>query len=142
MSKNKVRNVQQERRAFDFRGLANLSSFSRKEIGTGKPGVKRAYGPGATALCSAPHDGDDATAMLLLQKGLKVKLTNRDGWAPLLRAVARDFPEGVCALLKAGAEVNHTDAQGKTPLDWAIEKERTKIQEILKKAGGVPKRAS
>ncbi|HIC16290.1 MAG TPA: ankyrin repeat domain-containing protein, partial [Gemmatimonadetes bacterium] len=44
--------------------------------------------------------------------------------------------EAVELLIAAGAVVNAKANDGKTPLDWAIQKSRTETADILRKHGG------
>jgi ankyrin repeat protein len=88
---------------------------------------------GATAFASALNKGHAEVAIRLLKRGLKVDLADRNGWTHLHWAVACGYPEVVRATLKAGADVNCKSDKGKTPLDLAVERERSDIEQILRK---------
>ena len=81
---------------------------------------------------------------LLIAKGADVNAKNNSGWTPLLMAVLGDRKEVIELLIAKGADVNakdsRKDSRGKTPLDWAIEKNYTETADLLRKHGGKTKK--
>ena len=67
-----------------------------------------------------------------------VNIKDKNGIAPLHKAVTADQPELVKLLLDKGAKVNITDNDGKTPLDYARVLNNPKMADLLKKNGAKP----
>ena len=57
-------------------------------------------------------------------------------WTPLFMAAAWGHKEVVELFIADGADVNATDDGGKTPLDGAIQWDRTESADLLRKHGG------
>ena len=75
----------------------------------------------------------EAARMLLLRGNIgDVNAQNEDGETLLMRAVNLGEPELVKALLDRGADANHSDVLGTTPVILAYEKDQAAIQELLK----------
>jgi cytohesin len=83
------------------------------------------------------------TVALLLKKGADVNARNtmpdpkRCGFTPLIMNASQtdDCAEVTEILLAAGADINATDAQGKTALAHALERDLERIPEVLRKHG-------
>ena len=88
---------------------------------------------GRTPLMDLMHFRKPAGAKWLIRRGVDVHAKAPDGRTALHYAawqgVRADYVE---ALLEAGADPKARDADGKTPLDLAVEKKRTKLLEALK----------
>lgn len=80
------------------------------------------------------------TTRILLEHGANVNSRNEKegspcyGRTPLIHNATQreDCFEITKQLLMAGADLNATDAEGKTALEWAVEKKNTKIESVLK----------
>jgi len=80
------------------------------------------------------------TTKILLDHGANVNSRNEKegspcyGKTPLIHNATQteDCSEITEQLLKAGADLNATDAEGKTAFQWAVEKKNTKIESVLK----------
>jgi ankyrin repeat protein len=77
---------------------------------------------------------DDLALALLRRDG---KIAPNDGLA-LLDAARRGYSETALAILNAGADPNAADAQGATPLGWALRRKDTILAAALQKAGASP----
>jgi ankyrin repeat protein len=82
---------------------------------------------GETPLHVAARHGCFETMRLLLDRGAEVDAPSRDKITPLMALVCffghsrDDLDEGVAVLAGRGADVNAVDADGRTPLWWAVE---------------------
>ena len=82
------------------------------------------------------------TTRILLEHGAKVNSRNEKedspcfGRTPLIHNSTQpeDCNEITEQLLRAGADINAVDAEGKTALQWAVEKKNTRIASALKSA--------
>ena len=80
---------------------------------------------------------------LLLRQGVELNRIGPDGDTPLTLAIARGHLETVARLILLGADVNQPDAQGRQPLDVALEHagerrdDRTQIFERLQRYGAL-----
>ncbi len=87
---------------------------------------------GRTPLMDLMHFRRPAGAAWLIRRGVDVNAKAPDGRTALHYAawqgVRADYVE---ALLAAGADRRARDADGKTPLDLAVEKKRTKLLQVL-----------
>jgi len=75
----------------------------------------------AAAKGAGPRDTGKAILKSLLKaKGIKLDITNDSGWTALYHAANAGFTAGAELLLKAGADINLPDLQGRAPLMAAI----------------------
>lgn len=80
---------------------------------------------------------------LLLRQGAELNRVDPNGDTALTRAIARGHLETVARLILLGADVNQPDAQGRPPLDVALEHadgrhgDRTQIVERLQRHGAL-----
>ncbi|MDC0319358.1 ankyrin repeat domain-containing protein, partial [Verrucomicrobia bacterium] len=58
------------------------------------------------------------------------------GWTPLVVAAVRGHKVIAELLIAKNANVNAKNNGGETPLDWAIQRKRTEIANLLRKHGG------
>lgn len=87
---------------------------------------------GWTALVYAARAGHDAVVQLLLHAGAKVNLANAARETALHQAARYGRTETARLLLEAGADFEARDADGRTPLFWAINGEHAGIVELLR----------
>lgn len=86
-------------------------------------------------LRSACHEGDLDAIERNLKRGAEVNRADRDGWTPLMWAVASDRCATVELLLDRGAEIDHCDNEGCTALYYAAMSGYTDIMELLLERG-------
>jgi hypothetical protein len=95
----------------------------------------------AAALMAAAGEGSVELVKRLLGQGIRPDAPARPGSSvtALMLAAARGHVEVVQALLEAGADVNATDLEGQTPLDYAFHdlSKGKKTFPVLQAAGGV-----
>lgn len=84
-------------------------------------------------LLGAISKGDQATVFELMNRNVDINFTV-NGQSPLHLAVARGYPDIVRMLVNGGANIEAQDAEGKTPIDIALEKRFIRSSEILFKA--------
>jgi hypothetical protein len=90
---------------------------------------------GMTALSCAAAQGYDSIVSLLLEKGADPELRGRSDRTALLEAVIGGHTATVEALLRKGSDFKAQDIGGKTPVDWAIEKQLTPVLQLLAASG-------
>ena len=88
----------------------------------------------------AAANGDISNVKKYLDLGIKLN-SNYDikktyGGNPLFSAVFNGHDEIVELLISRGADVNSTDINGETPLDWAISRNLIDTDILLRKHGG------
>jgi ankyrin repeat protein len=93
-----------------------------------------------TALIAAAHLGHAEVVRILIAAKAPLDHVNNLGWTALIEAVilgdgGRNHTATVEALVKAGANMNLADRQGRTPLAHAQARGYTAIADILKAAG-------
>ncbi|MGC8908241.1 MAG: ankyrin repeat domain-containing protein [Desulfomonilaceae bacterium] len=98
------------------------------------PNAKRP-GDEATLLILSAGCGHADVVRTLLGKGADVNLPNRNGWTPLMAAVAKGHEGVVELLLEHGADPNMRHAYGWTALKLATQKGRKNIADVLRKYG-------
>jgi len=85
-------------------------------------------------LLKASADGDTSQVKTLLAEGADVNF--RQGCrTPLLNAVAGNHPETVSVLLKAGANDNERDCDGRTPLLFAAQHGYDEVRTLIFRKG-------
>jgi hypothetical protein len=84
-------------------------------------------------LLEAIAKGDQATVFALLNQDVEINFTD-NGQTPLHLAVAKGYPDVVRMLVNSGAMIEAVNADGKTPIDIALEKRFIRSSEILFKA--------
>ena len=100
-----------------------------------------ALGMFPTVAAIAPVEYDDIpTLTALLNAGMPVDLTGPDGMTLLANAVLGNRLEAARLLISRGADVNHLDSYGLTPLEVAasIDFGDSRMIELLKKSGAQP----
>jgi len=91
---------------------------------------------GFTALYHAVENGHHDMVKLLIEKGADVNVQVESGWTPLHRAVINGDISMAALLVDKGANVNAIETYSNTtPLSQAIERNHSKIVELLKKHG-------
>lgn len=88
-------------------------------------------------LGEAAFLGHSEIVKLLLQTGSDVNTTCFMGWTPLMDAARGGKLNTVQLLIRAGANVNAQDRDGKTALWWALELNHRQIAKTLRAAGAV-----
>ena len=95
---------------------------------------------GTTPLLLAVTKGQREIVELLIAKGANVNAKADGGWTPLHYATGGDEKDIVELLIAKGANVNAKievgDYKGQTPLDGAIQWNRTETADLLRKHGG------
>ncbi len=92
-------------------------------------------------LWDAAAEGSEVTVALLLEAGAKIDAGGgRDEDSPLSRAAIHGDPAIVQLFINHGAQVDHEDLDGVTPLMKAAEKGHTDVVETLLRAGADPER--
>lgn len=91
---------------------------------------------GGTALIPAAEKGHPTTVQLLIDAGVPLDHINYSGWTALLEAVvygdgSAPYQDIVARLLRAGANPDIRDAQGRTALDNARNLGQTDIVRLL-----------
>jgi ankyrin repeat protein len=83
------------------------------------------------ALRSAASSGQIEAARLLLSRGAPIDAPTSFGWTPLMCAAWEEHIDIVRLLIDHGAAVAAIDTDGKTAADWAREKGRLAMVELL-----------
>ena len=92
-----------------------------------------------TPLCAAVSRFVPKTAQLLIDHGADVNMAGEDGVTPLMAAAAVQFGQRMTAmLLKAGADPNTQDSNGKTAFYYAVCCGNLHMAKKLLKAGADP----
>lgn len=84
------------------------------------------------ALSNAVGLGFIDLAIIMLDKGFDVNMTEDDGKIPLHYAAMEDDVDMVKLLLERGADKTRKDEEGKTPYDIAVEFERENVLDLLR----------
>ena len=105
---------------------ANLNVINNELAGT----------PFITALDWAIQQGKTETADLLRRHGGMTAQGLESGMSPLHQAAREGLKEVVELFIAEGADVNAKDRVGETPLDFAINENRTETADLLREYGG------
>jgi cytohesin len=105
---------------------ANLNVINNELAGT----------PFITALDWAIQQGKTETADLLRKHGGMTAQGLESGMSPLHQAAREGLKEVVELFIAEGADVNAKDRVGETPLDFAINENRTETADLLREYGG------
>ena len=89
---------------------------------------------GWTALMLAADGGRTEAVESLVENGADINIQNEDGWTALMLAATWCPTEVVEFLVENGADINIKDNKGKTALDYAKQKDRHDIVDLLRKA--------
>ncbi len=84
-------------------------------------------------LLTAIYKGDQARVFELLNMDAQVNFFEQ-GFTPLHLAVERGYPDIVRMLVNSGADIEALNAEGKTPVEVALDKKFIRSSEILFKA--------
>lgn len=84
-------------------------------------------------LLTAIYKGDQARVYELLNMEVKINFYEQ-GFTPLHLAVERGYPDIVRMLVNSGADIEAQNAEGKTPVEVALDKKYIRSSEILFKA--------
>ena len=84
-------------------------------------------------LLTAIYKGDQARVYELLNMEVKINFYEQ-GFTPLHLAVERGYPDIVRMLVNSGADIEAQNAEGKTPVEVALDKKFIRSSEILFKA--------
>lgn len=95
---------------------------------------------GETALHIVTQRRDLGWTALLLSKGAKTDVTDRQGNTPLMLAAQLGFAEGAQLLLSRRARVDAPNAQGETALIRAVQNRDVRMVRLLLGAGANPDR--
>lgn len=87
---------------------------------------------GWTPLMYAARGDGPELVTLLVGAGAKLDLQNTDGETSLIVAVKRGRVEGTRRLLMAGAGLDLLDRERRTALDWAENRKRTYLAQIIR----------
>ncbi|MHC5158100.1 MAG: ankyrin repeat domain-containing protein [Planctomycetota bacterium] len=98
--------------------------------------VNAVDGINRTALMYASSGPFPETVQLLIDKGAKVNIIdNNEKWTALMFAAAEGHADSVKRLLKAGADTTFKDIDGDTAADFAAQKGRAEIAEMIRQYG-------
>ena len=92
-------------------------------------------GPPPTDIWEAARQGNTEAVKRHLEAGADVNAKDRSV-TPLHYAALRGHKETARLLISSGADVNTKNRDGYTPLDWAIDLNRTETADLLRKHGG------
>ena len=95
-----------------------------------RPGRPRKHSPVADEIRQAIEYSTIKETLGLIRKA-KVDITDGEGRTPLIHAVFAGKNEIVSATLADGANINHQDRNGWTPLHFAVQEKRRELAEYL-----------
>lgn len=91
---------------------------------------------GSTLLHRAISLGSDAIAELLINAGVNLDIKDREGFAPLISAIAvAGEPDIAIEIIKAGGDINTEDINGRTATELAIMNWQDSVVKALIDAG-------
>ena len=90
---------------------------------------------GHTALSYAVVQGHENIVTQLLAAGADADRPGPNYEPPLIMATRLNYQKIIAALLASDADIEATDATGRTALDWARDTRRTKLMSQLRAAG-------
>jgi uncharacterized protein len=100
--------------------------------------VNPANNSGKTPLTEAAYWGHDKVVERLIVAGADVNaIGSDDDWTPLMKCLAFNKPDVAQVLLKAGADPNIRNSDGKTALTLAVEDKKNAIAQLLREAGAI-----
>ena len=85
---------------------------------------------------AAGVDGDSQVVHGLLEHGVKVNATDREGNTALHLAARAGRMDVVSYLIAQGADINAVNAYGDSPVAWAADSHQTVAEQMLKAHGG------
>jgi len=91
-----------------------------------------------TPLLDAVEAGQIETVRVLLDAGVDIEASKRDGVTPLHAAVRGGYIDIAALLLTEGANPNPTDQRGATPLHYAALRNSAPLTNLLLEHGAVP----
>ena len=89
---------------------------------------------GNSALHLASQNGFLEIAEILIKNGANIDLRNKNGWTPLITAVALGRNDLVKMLIRCGADISVTDKRGKQALDLARDRGNNELIALLTSA--------
>lgn len=96
---------------------------------------------GESALHIVTERRDSLWIQFLTAKGANPNVRDKHGVTPLMLASNLGFPEGIQALIDAGARVDDANDAGETPLISAVHRRDSNLMRILLRAGADPDRS-
>ncbi len=96
---------------------------------------------GETGLAIVVKDRNLDWTRLLLARGARPDIADRDGVTPLMHATLLGWTEGADVLLKRGAQVDQANSRGETALIAAVHRRDSAMVRLLIAQGANPNRA-
>ena len=138
-----------ENQAKAFLSAVSLTRFTRVQellaLGV-DPNTADAWGRTAIQMAVRYAYNNEADALLIVQTllaaGADLNAADSEGFTALKHAAIYGYPELLCYLISAGAEVNHLSPDGQTAISMIeccspIKNRRKRIIKLLEQAGGV-----
>ncbi|HLK57429.1 MAG TPA: ankyrin repeat domain-containing protein [Chthonomonadaceae bacterium] len=116
-----------------------IGKILHRSVGWNPIGGREPSDAGRTALMfylGTNTEYDVNFVKALLDAGADPNATlDETGLSPLIWTVIRNDYRTTRLLLERGANINHRDCEGETPLDWSVENGENKISPMLRQAG-------